>query len=706
MNYLQNIVAAQLVQLSIVALVAWFLADTVFRRRPRMQFAVWSVVLLKCIVPPLMPSLIWPTALSGPGAWSNHKNLTPVLTQAEASIVTTTSVNAADHRPRTPRHNSSPSLFTLNSFSGCAAAVWFVGAMTVFALIILQIRRTRLRLRRRWPRRIDQLESAFDQVQFRFGGQARRTSKVRLIVTRGCFGPAAMHPTHPLIAMPGKLAERLSSQQLRPLLAHEIMHVRRGDLWLGWLQTVAVWLNWFHPLVWLASRRLSVAIEQCCDEDTVRLLQCDPADYRQGLLTTVLWKNSVPTLPVASAIRPAHLTLYRMEALMKIDLSRPTQPWKCRLLWLLMIVLLLPGARWSVSASPDKPKPTEPISQEDKASVLPTGGSESEIEISAEDTRVYPRTYRVSDLLTVKQSVLESPYAARLSITSFTNFEPLMTELTEKVAPETWESAGGAGTMGPYHQNLSLVISTTWSVHDEIVDYLTEKRQKLGKTQVVPAAPANDQSRGDLIELRSSILQGAWADLQDVNRDWKPIDDTSEATFFISDLTSTLEPNRPLRVRWAVVEAAAVERIAASKGNRGTVHVVSRPTVRMKSHTTASISVGNEQEIKFRKENGERVDERLWTGIRMELTAATKRSASGDPLTSISMKFSSQERLSVEPELNGKADGQANAGSYPVLEARALTIDQDLPSGKALLVLQSSGDDDQRSSLLIISRNE
>ncbi len=58
------------------------------------------------------------------------------------------------------------------------------------------------------------------------------------------------------------------------------------------------------------------------------------------------------------------------------------------------------------------------------------------------------------------------------------NFQPLMDLITDTVAPETWqETTGGPGTMSPLRQTLSLVISQTQEVHEQIVDLLEQMRR-------------------------------------------------------------------------------------------------------------------------------------------------------------------------------------------------------------------------------------
>ena len=66
---------------------------------------------------------------------------------------------------------------------------------------------------------------------------------------------------------------------------------------------------------------------------------------------------------------------------------------------------------------------------------------------------------------------------------SFADFDSLMGLIETTVVPDTWEALGGSSTMAPYPQNLSLIISTTNDVHDQITD-LIESLRSLQNLQI------------------------------------------------------------------------------------------------------------------------------------------------------------------------------------------------------------------------------
>ncbi len=57
------------------------------------------------------------------------------------------------------------------------------------------------------------------------------------------------------------------------------------------------------------------------------------------------------------------------------------------------------------------------------------------------------------------------------------DFESLIELITTTIAPDSWEEVGGAGTVSEFAGNLSLVISQTQEVHEEIADLLEQLRR-------------------------------------------------------------------------------------------------------------------------------------------------------------------------------------------------------------------------------------
>lgn len=57
------------------------------------------------------------------------------------------------------------------------------------------------------------------------------------------------------------------------------------------------------------------------------------------------------------------------------------------------------------------------------------------------------------------------------------NFQPLIDLIQSTVAPDTWDTTGGPGAIRPFETNLSLVVSQTQEVHEEIANLLEQLRR-------------------------------------------------------------------------------------------------------------------------------------------------------------------------------------------------------------------------------------
>jgi TonB family protein len=81
-------------------------------------------------------------------------------------------------------------------------------------------------------------------------------------------------------------AVQWSDDRRRAVLAHELAHVRRGDWVVHVVAAVVCAAYWFHPLFWLAYRRLRDESEHACDDIVVNL-GVDAQDYAVHLLQIV-----------------------------------------------------------------------------------------------------------------------------------------------------------------------------------------------------------------------------------------------------------------------------------------------------------------------------------------------------------------------------------------------------------------------------------
>jgi beta-lactamase regulating signal transducer with metallopeptidase domain len=117
----------------------------------------------------------------------------------------------------------------------------------------------------------------------------------------------------PAILLPSSAMTGLSPGQLEMVLAHELAHLRRHDLWVNLLQRVAEAVLFFNPCLWTLSRRINLLREYACDEAVCRLADDASQDVRSEYAAALLQiaelsRTSTPSGRLRRAPNAADLT--------------------------------------------------------------------------------------------------------------------------------------------------------------------------------------------------------------------------------------------------------------------------------------------------------------------------------------------------------------------------------------------------------------
>jgi len=166
----------------------------------------------------------------------------------------------------------------VNTLGPAIFLLWLAGAATGLIWLALAL----LRLRR-WTtggRALSSAELGYDAewLQERIG--VRRC--VRLLESDGVSSPMTYGWRHPVVLLPTSW-RGWSRDQIRIVLLHEFMHVRRGDWAYLLMARIACALHWYNPLIWLAARWLEDQRELACDDDVVRC-GARPTAYAETLV--------------------------------------------------------------------------------------------------------------------------------------------------------------------------------------------------------------------------------------------------------------------------------------------------------------------------------------------------------------------------------------------------------------------------------------
>ena len=140
-----------------------------------------------------------------------------------------------------------------------ALALWLAGAACTAALQCVQILHFRRRLVKGRAAPL-WLSRQLEDLAHTLGVRAPA-----VLVLPGTGSPLLWGLGRPRLLWPEALLGRLPVAARPGVLVHELAHLRRRDHWVGWLQMAASCVWWWNPVYWYVRRQLRENAELACD---------------------------------------------------------------------------------------------------------------------------------------------------------------------------------------------------------------------------------------------------------------------------------------------------------------------------------------------------------------------------------------------------------------------------------------------------------
>lgn len=212
-------------------------------------------------------------------------------------------------------------------------AAWLVGVAVSLALMVRQcFALARLR-RGTVPAFLPDLD--LDALARQVG--LRRAPRV--LTGPNVHTPCVVNRLHPAILLPPNF-RGFTRAEMRLTLAHEMAHLKRGDLPLAVIPLLARVLFFFNPFVWWASAEWAAAREEACDALALCVTNAPRADYGRLLLKLAAPEAAAPALGLSPGYR--HLR-HRL-----LSLAHARQTPRGARFFALALPLMLP---WHLSAA-------------------------------------------------------------------------------------------------------------------------------------------------------------------------------------------------------------------------------------------------------------------------------------------------------------------------------------------------------------------
>ena len=301
--------AAGVLMLAVVAV--WAMR----RASSELRHAVWKAGLLAVLLLPF-------------GVLAMPRWEVPILPETSAAVSAAPAFEALTTAPTVVRGWAEPMSPSRSRVSWPAAVVgvWLAG----LGLLLVRELNCRLRLARLLRRGRPVTDPHVLRALSHAAARARYEGSFDCLVASELRVPLACGVARPMVLLPERALE-WTPEVLSDVLVHELTHLRRRDpLWL-WLARIACALYWFHPMVWLATRRLLAEGERACDDAVMRNGE-RPSGYAETLLFVAGTPWREDSAPALAFLRRHGLERRIAEVLAQGRNLKPLGPWSRALL--------------------------------------------------------------------------------------------------------------------------------------------------------------------------------------------------------------------------------------------------------------------------------------------------------------------------------------------------------------------------------------
>ncbi len=300
------------------------------RLGPRWSHALWLVLLLRMVLPWTPPSPISlfsliPASLQRNAARETADRIlrddafraadsaeTTEGTAAAASEPAEAPTGPARPQPDEIVRTARPSAPPLMALRRMLPLLWLVGAVFLGGYLAASNFALWRIVKREHPLVKQPILELFEQCKSEMGIE----TIVALVPSDRVKTAALFGFVRPRLLLPREMIDMASPEELRYIFLHELAHLKRHDIYIGWLTSLLQVLHWFNPLVWLAFYRMRSDRELACDALVLtRTTETESHDYGRTMVGLLGRFSRSRPLPAMAGILESKTQLRRRIAM-------------------------------------------------------------------------------------------------------------------------------------------------------------------------------------------------------------------------------------------------------------------------------------------------------------------------------------------------------------------------------------------------------
>ncbi|EKN67027.1 hypothetical protein BABA_13372 [Neobacillus bataviensis LMG 21833] len=244
----------------------------IFRQRlsAKLHYYIWILLVLRLILPIDIQSHI---------SFMNfiridQKELDPhfIADQYVPNIITNSTITT-ENTPSIEDSNAlaDPGIMGAIFNYETVAVLWIIGVSSILLYILCVNTLMRAKLKKCSVCEREDLIEILEAEK----SKLKVNSKIKIIYSNYSKSPAVYGMIRPKIIIPEELIGKLTLEEFRFVLSHELTHIKNKDLVVNTLLMIVKAIYWFNPLIWYSLNQVKQDCEVACDATVISTLKTE-----------------------------------------------------------------------------------------------------------------------------------------------------------------------------------------------------------------------------------------------------------------------------------------------------------------------------------------------------------------------------------------------------------------------------------------------
>lgn len=301
MNYFDVfywIVKASLIGSIMTVLIVFFKRITKTKLSPVFHYYIWMLLIIKLIIPFGPQSQfsmynffnIRPNTIALSMTTSNKQYNEAAAALDKSRNITSNNNNLTKVNTQVQIINKVKNNLVLN-YKNYLVFIWILGMIAASLNVLLGI----IRIRKAVLMKIDNKDKTINDILETCMSIVKIKYEVKVVVSDKVGSPSLFGIFKPVIIIPKHILEKLSEEELKHVVIHELCHAKRKDVVISWTAAFLKIVYWFNPIIIYGLNKMRNDCEMACDAAVLSYLGKEKKqDYGNTVLNVLklIDKNS------------------------------------------------------------------------------------------------------------------------------------------------------------------------------------------------------------------------------------------------------------------------------------------------------------------------------------------------------------------------------------------------------------------------------